>query len=133
MYGSAGLLGLHADQVLYSFGGRHLVAAQQKLPPQQGAVERAPTQDLALHRNGRKNLRTSPTSRSGTSMAGKWPPLSNSDQCSLSWSGSIIARTNGWAAKSAHPCGAVLGAPHSVECAVSYRKRAAEAPVLVNQ
>jgi hypothetical protein len=33
MYGSAGLLGLHADQVLYSFGGRHLVAAQQKLPP----------------------------------------------------------------------------------------------------
>src|SRR5688572_3322551 len=71
------------------------------------------------HRSARKNLRTSPTSRSGVSMAAKWPPRSNSDQCSISWSGSIIARTNGWAAKSAHPCGAVPGAPHSVECPVS--------------
>ena len=42
-------------------------------------------------------------------------------------------RTNGWAAKSAHPCGASPGAPHSVECAVSYRNRAAEAPVPVYQ
>jgi hypothetical protein len=40
-------------------------------------------------------------------MAAKWPPRSNSDQCSISCWGSIISRTNGWAAKSAHPCGAV--------------------------
>src|SRR5262249_28369498 len=35
------------------------------------------------HRSGRKNARTSPTNRSGASMAAKWPPRSNSDQCTM--------------------------------------------------
>jgi class 3 adenylate cyclase len=37
------------------------------------------------YRRPRKNFRTSPTSRSGASMAAKWPPRSNSDQCTMLW------------------------------------------------
>jgi len=43
----------------------------------------------ALQRRRRKKTRRSPTRRSGTSMAGKCPPRSNSDQCSSLCSGSI--------------------------------------------
>jgi hypothetical protein len=46
--------------------------------------------DLPDQRNRRKNLRTSPISRFGVSMAGKWPPWSNSDQCAILFSGSIV-------------------------------------------
>ena len=38
---------------------------------------------LVCHRTPRKNVRTSPTRRSGASMAAKWPPRSNSDQCTI--------------------------------------------------
>ncbi len=38
---------------------------------------------LVCHRTLRKNVRTSPTRRSGASMAAKWPPRSNSDQCTI--------------------------------------------------
>ena len=38
-------------------------------------------------------------------MAAKWPPRSNSDQCSIRSSGSSNRRTSRSAAKAAHPCG----------------------------
>ena len=50
--------------------GRDLVAARPVSRPR-------------AQRSRRKNSRTSPTSRSGASMAAKWPPRSNSDQCTM--------------------------------------------------
>jgi hypothetical protein len=38
---------------------------------------------IPSQRRPRKNFLRSSASRSGTSMAGKWPPRSNSDQCSI--------------------------------------------------
>ena len=43
-----------------------------------------------------KNAPMSPTSRSGTSMAAKWPPRSNSDQCTMSFPRSAMRRTEGF-------------------------------------
>ena len=46
-------------------------------------------------RTMRKKVRMSSTSRSGASMAAKWPPRSNSDQCTTLCSRSAIRRTPG--------------------------------------
>src|SRR5919112_1119779 len=69
------------DQDLVAERGQRLLVAHPALlevaDPQADVVDHEPS----LARSGRKNSRTSVTSRSGTSMAGKWPPRSNSDQC----------------------------------------------------
>jgi hypothetical protein len=62
-------------------------------------------------RSGRKNARRSSTSSSGTSMAGKWPPRSNRDQCLIRRSGSITRRSRSSPPNWASPCGAGGGPP----------------------
>jgi len=46
-------------------------------------ARRTRVQEYAPQRNCRKNWRTSATSKSGSSMAAKWPPRSNSLQCTM--------------------------------------------------
>ncbi len=58
-----------------------------------------------LQRSGRQNVRMSSTSRSGTSIAAKWPPRSYSDQCSIRPAGSMSERIVESAAKTATPVG----------------------------
>ncbi len=53
----------------------------------------------------RKNVRTSPTRSSGTSMAAKWPPRSNSDQWTTLFSRSAMARIPKSPGKTATPEG----------------------------
>jgi hypothetical protein len=56
------------------------------------------------------NSRTSPIRRSGTSIAGRCPPQSNSDQGSISWSGSIIAARNAGRRRAPTPAGTITTA-----------------------
>jgi hypothetical protein len=63
---------------------------------------------VASHRqNLQKKARTSSTSRSGASIAAKWPPRDISDQCTTVCSRSTIRRMAGSLGKTATPVGTV--------------------------
>src|SRR5829696_7669476 len=97
------------DQDLVAERGQRLLverpALLQVADPQADVVDHEPS----FGRSGRKNARRSSTSRSGASMAGKWPPRSNSDQCMLA-PGSSRERMVVSAAKTATPVGGPVGA-----------------------
>ena len=63
---------------LYEQKGQHGPGA-----PGAGGAGEAVMSGPCAQRSPRKNSRTSPTSRSGASMAAKWPPRSNSDQWTM--------------------------------------------------
>ena len=89
---------------------------------------------IGHQRRSLKNARRSSISNAGSSMAAKCPPSACSFQYAIWCAGSMKRRMIGSVLNTTHPLGTPEGTTQSrLECSASHKKRAALAPLRVNQ